>query len=47
MPGGAMEYSRVTLTARDDGTVFQHGESSPDRTAWTTRYAFIYRRRTE
>jgi len=47
MPGGAMHYSRVTLTARDDGSVLQRGESSPDGQEWTTRYAFIYRRRAE
>lgn len=38
-------YSRMTFTNNTDGTVLQHGETSPDGQAWTTSYAFIYRRR--
>lgn len=44
-PSGPPQYARVTFTARDDGTVLQRGESSPDAQTWTTTYAFIYRRR--
>jgi hypothetical protein len=40
-------YSRITFTSNPDGTVLQHGEQSADGEAWTTSYAFIYRRRTE
>lgn len=45
--GNVERYSRVTLTARPDGTVLQRGEVSADRAEWTTTYAFIYRRRPE
>ena len=45
--GNVERYSRVTLTARPDGTVLQRGEVSADRSEWTTTYAFIYRRRAE
>lgn len=45
--GNVERYSRVTLTARPDGTVLQRGEISTDRAEWTTTYAFIYRRRAE
>lgn len=45
--GNVERYSRVTLTARSDGTVLQRGEVSADRAEWTTTYAFIYRRRAE
>jgi len=38
-------YSRITFTNNADGTVLQHGEQSADGQAWTTSYAFIYRRR--
>lgn len=38
-------YSRMTFTNNADGTVLQHGEQSVDGQAWTTAYAFIYRRR--
>lgn len=47
IPGSPPQYMRMTLTRRDDGTVLQHGESSPDGREWTTRYAFVYRRRAE
>lgn len=40
-------YSRITFTNNSDGTVLQHGEQSADGQAWTTSYAFIYRRRAE
>jgi hypothetical protein len=40
-------YSRMTFTNNPDGTVLQHGEQSADGQAWTTSYAFIYRRRAE
>lgn len=40
-------YSRMTFTNNPDGTVLQHGETSTDGQAWTTSYAFIYRRHTE
>lgn len=40
-------YSRITFTRNPDGTVLQHGEQSADGQAWTTSYAFIYRRRTQ
>jgi hypothetical protein len=45
--GNVERYSRVTLTARPDGTVLQRGEVSADRAEWTTVYAFIYRRRAD
>ncbi|MEZ5956296.1 MAG: hypothetical protein R3C27_03675 [Hyphomonadaceae bacterium] len=38
-------FSRMTFTSNPDGTVLQHGEQSADGQAWTTSYAFIYRRR--
>jgi len=40
-------FSRITFTNSPDGTVLQHGEQSADGQAWTTSYAFIYRRRAE
>ena len=40
-------YSRMTFTHNADGSVLQHGETSPDGQTWTTSYAFIYRRHTE
>jgi hypothetical protein len=40
-------FSRMTFTNNPDGTVLQHGEQSADGQAWTTAYAFIYRRRAE
>lgn len=40
-------YSRITFTNNTDGTVLQHGEQSADGQAWSTSYAFIYRRRAE
>jgi len=40
-------FSRMTFTNNSDGTVLQHGEQSADGQAWTTAYAFIYRRRAE
>jgi hypothetical protein len=44
-PGGAAQFSRVTLTAQPDGTVHQRGENSADGSAWTLGYLIIYRRR--
>jgi hypothetical protein len=44
---GQQAYSRMTFTNNPDGTVLQHGEQSADGVAWTTAYAFIYRRRAE
>lgn len=44
---GAQRYSRVTLIAREDGTVLQRGEASADGETWALTYAFIYRRRIE
>lgn len=44
---GQQAYSRMTFTNNPDGTVLQHGEQSADGAAWTTSYAFIYRRRAE
>lgn len=41
---GALQ-TRMTFTANADGTVRQHGETSPDGTAWTTSYDLTYRRR--
>lgn len=37
--------TRMTFTANADGSVRQHGETSPDGAAWTSRYDFTYRRR--
>lgn len=45
--GAPPQFSRVTLTTLPDGEVLQRGETSPDGTAWTTSYAFIYRPRSE
>ena len=44
---GQQAYSRMTFTHNADGSVLQHGETSPDGQTWTTSYAFIYRRHTE
>lgn len=44
--GGPIQ-TRMTFTPNADGSVRQHGESSPDGVTWTTRYDFTYRRRTE
>lgn len=44
---GQQAFSRMTFTNNADGTVLQHGEQSTDGQAWTTAYAFIYRRRAE
>lgn len=44
---GQLAYSRMTFTHNADGSVLQHGETSPDGQTWTTSYAFIYRRHTE
>ena len=44
---GQQAYSRMTFTLNADGSVLQHGETSPDGQTWTTSYAFIYRRHTE
>ncbi len=44
---GQQAYSRMTFTNNADGTVLQHGETSPDGQTWTTSYAFIYRRHRE
>jgi len=38
--------TRMTFTANADGTVRQHGETSPDGATWTTSYDLTYRRRT-
>lgn len=43
---GPQRYSRVTLTTREDGGVFQRGDTSADGQTWTLTYAFIYQRRT-
>ena len=40
-------YSRITFTNNADGTVLQQGEQSTDGQAWTTTFAFTYRRHTE
>ncbi len=40
-------FSRMTFTNNADGTVLQHGEQSTDGQAWTTTFAFTYRRHTE
>jgi len=40
-------FSRMTFTNNPDGSVLQHGEQSVDGQAWTTSYAFIYRRRAQ
>jgi hypothetical protein len=42
---GAVFQSRITLTRQPDGSVRQHGETSPDGQTWTTRYDYTYRRR--
>jgi hypothetical protein len=39
--------TRMTFTANADGSVRQHGETSPDGIAWTSRYDFTYRRRAQ
>lgn len=39
-------HTRMTFTPSPDGSVRQHGETSPDGQTWTTRYDFTYRRRT-
>ncbi len=44
---GRQAYSRMTFTHNADGSVLQHGETSPDGQTWTTSYAFIYRHHTE
>lgn len=38
-------HTRMTFTANPDGSVRQHGETSPDGQTWTSRYDFTYRRR--
>lgn len=38
-------WRRMTFTRNPDGSVRQHGEASPDGSAWTTSYDFTYRRR--
>ena len=38
-------HTRMTFTPNPDGSVRQHGESSPDGQIWTTTYDFTYRRR--
>lgn len=40
-------HTRMTFTPNPDGSVRQHGETSPDGETWTTRYDFTYRRRAE
>ncbi len=39
--------TRMTFTPNADGSVRQHGETSPDGESWTTRYDFTYRPRPE
>jgi len=47
-PGQAEpQYNRMTFTPNSDGSVRQHGETSPDGETWTTSYDFTYRRRAE
>jgi hypothetical protein len=41
---GALQ-TRMTFTANADGSVRQHGETSPDGATWTTSYDLTYRRR--
>lgn len=40
-------HTRMTFTPNPDGSVRQHGETSPDGAAWTTAYDFTYRRRAQ
>ena len=39
--------TRMTFSANPDGSVRQHGETSPDGQNWTSRYDFTYRRRAD
>ncbi|MBI1185749.1 MAG: hypothetical protein GC206_00140 [Alphaproteobacteria bacterium] len=39
------QFQRMTFTPNPDGSVRQHGESSPDGETWTTTYDLTYRRR--
>ncbi len=41
------QHTRMTFTPNPDGSVRQHGETSPDGQTWTTSYDFTYRRRAE
>lgn len=44
-PNPTPQHTRMTFTANADGSVRQHGETSPDGVTWTSSYDFTYRRR--
>lgn len=43
--GQPQHHTRMTFSVNPDGSVRQHGETSPDGAVWTSRYDFTYRRR--